>query len=333
MSEDHARWLAFKRSMGLDHDYLAHYLEVRAVIVNEEALRIGRGKGEGFEGSDLPVVKDFNNVPYIPGSSLKGAFRSWLEALHSPLDTCRASDMSLECCSLKAEAIYKLVEWVKRELYRGFEIPTKALSERLSELYRALDQLKKRYERCPEADTIVERFEEAAKLALDVGKERVRLGELVERLQGHVEGYKLKPCVICRVFGNKALAAHVNISDARPLGNVITLVRTRVAIDRFTQAALPGALFDYEYVPAGYKWAFKLVGWNINLGDSGHDASQLLAALLRHLALHGVPAGGMKSVGHGLLKLVPEETVVKTCTVERGELRCEEKTLREVLGV
>lgn len=54
---------------------------IEADIVLKTALHIG-GTEEGFEigGIDNPVIKDkVTGVPYIPGSSLKGKFRSLLE--------------------------------------------------------------------------------------------------------------------------------------------------------------------------------------------------------------------------------------------------------------
>jgi|GEM_PF-1016841 len=330
MTDEHIRLLNLKRFLGLDLDYLTEYVEIKAVTMNEEPLRVGVGRGEGFEGSDLPVVKDGNNIPYIPGSSLKGVFRSWLESTYDPLNTCLASDGSLDCCSLKAEVIYKLIDCIKRNLYRGFEIPVREL--RIITDRQALNRLTQKYRGCPHGDEVITNVVKVVDNILESGVESIRLGKLVDYLGEQIDIFRLRPCIICRVFGNKALASHINISDAKPKGNdVRTSIRTRIAIDRFTQAALHGALFDYEFIPPGYKWEFKITGWNINILDSSDDKSKLLQTLLKHLTLYGLFIGGMKSVGHGLMKLVPEESVVRLCKVEKGDLICESRLVKEII--
>jgi CRISPR-associated RAMP protein (TIGR02581 family) len=45
------------------------------------ALRVGAGRATGVKGTDLPVVRDAIGLPYIPGSSFKGAVRSAIESL------------------------------------------------------------------------------------------------------------------------------------------------------------------------------------------------------------------------------------------------------------
>ena len=50
-------------------------------LTAETALRIGAGRATGVTGTDLPVVRDTLGKPYIPGSSLKGALRAYVESL------------------------------------------------------------------------------------------------------------------------------------------------------------------------------------------------------------------------------------------------------------
>jgi len=329
MNSEFLQLLNFKKFLGLELDYLTEYLEIKATIINEEPLRVGRGRGEGFEGSDLPIVKDINNFPYIPGSSLKGVFRSWLESLYGPSEVCLASDSSLDCCSLKVEILYKLIDCIKRNLYGGFEIPTKELGNIIEG--PTLGILAQRYSRCPQVGGIISNVKDVIGGILRSSLEKIKLGDLITYLQKQIELLKLRPCAICRVFGNKALASHISISDARPKNtDVRTFIRTRVAIDRFTQAALYGALFDYEFVPPGYKWEFKMIGWNINIFDTS-DTSKLLMTILKHLSMYGLFIGGMRSVGHGLIKLIPEESTLRLCRVEKGDLVCEIKSVKEVI--
>ena len=52
-------------------------------------IRIGAGRSISPISSDLPVVRDSANRPYIPGSSFKGVFRSYIESVMRGLKECR----------------------------------------------------------------------------------------------------------------------------------------------------------------------------------------------------------------------------------------------------
>lgn len=62
-------------------------LEITADLVAETALRVGKG-GEAAEptATDLPVLKDAADRPYIPGSSLRGVLRSHVERIVRTLE-------------------------------------------------------------------------------------------------------------------------------------------------------------------------------------------------------------------------------------------------------
>ncbi|MEM0290210.1 MAG: CRISPR-associated RAMP protein Csx7 [Metallosphaera sp.] len=64
-----------------DLDSIRSVYEITGYLVNETRLRIGSGKASSsfMETSDNPIIRR-NDKPYIPGSSLKGALRSLLEA-------------------------------------------------------------------------------------------------------------------------------------------------------------------------------------------------------------------------------------------------------------
>ncbi|MEM2913995.1 MAG: CRISPR-associated RAMP protein Csx7, partial [Candidatus Bathyarchaeia archaeon] len=55
-------------------------VRLRGTITLLTGLHIGAGRTIGTSGSDLPVLKDLNGSPFIPGSSLKGVLRSNTEA-------------------------------------------------------------------------------------------------------------------------------------------------------------------------------------------------------------------------------------------------------------
>lgn len=56
-------------------------LTVEGYLVTESALRVGTGRVSALTGSELPVIRDARGHPFIPGSSFKGALRSYLESL------------------------------------------------------------------------------------------------------------------------------------------------------------------------------------------------------------------------------------------------------------
>lgn len=60
---------------------LRNRLIVRGVLSALTALRIGAGRESDVIGNDLPVLRDALGRPFIPGASLKGAFRARLEGL------------------------------------------------------------------------------------------------------------------------------------------------------------------------------------------------------------------------------------------------------------
>lgn len=60
---------------------------VDADLIMERPLHIGKGTSLEPVGTDLPVIKTLEGIPYIPGSSIKGAMRSKLEQILRALRT------------------------------------------------------------------------------------------------------------------------------------------------------------------------------------------------------------------------------------------------------
>lgn len=60
---------------------LRQRLVLRGTLTAMTGLRIGSGGADELDAVDLPVLRDGDGFPFIPGSSLKGALRSTLEAL------------------------------------------------------------------------------------------------------------------------------------------------------------------------------------------------------------------------------------------------------------
>lgn len=69
------------------HDRLIHRYSLRGQLVCTSALAIGAGAASAeASASDLPLARDGAGRPYVPGSSLRGSWRSALESLLRGLD-------------------------------------------------------------------------------------------------------------------------------------------------------------------------------------------------------------------------------------------------------
>ena len=137
------------------------------------------------------------------------------------------------------------------------------------------------------------------------------------------------PCIVCRIFGNTGIASHVHFFDSLPKGDPHLQVIRRVAIDRITAGQSPGRLFDVQIVPPGTKWDFKMKIVNIEMKPE--DPGGLLLSYLFKQLLEGIQIGGGKSVGYGLVKLIPCTITVREMKIEEGKLKTEEYSGSEAL--
>jgi len=62
-------------------DRFSNRLTVQGWLVAETALRVGTGRATEPVGTDLPVIRDELDRPFIPGSSFKGVLRARAESL------------------------------------------------------------------------------------------------------------------------------------------------------------------------------------------------------------------------------------------------------------
>lgn len=64
-----------------DFHVLRRRVRLTGVLTTRTGLRIGAGGAGDADAVDLPVLRDAEGFPFIPGASLKGVVRSTLEAL------------------------------------------------------------------------------------------------------------------------------------------------------------------------------------------------------------------------------------------------------------
>lgn len=62
-------------------DQFTNRLTISGTLVARTALRVGTGRSSESIGAELPVLRDAQGRPLIPGASLKGVFRSHVESL------------------------------------------------------------------------------------------------------------------------------------------------------------------------------------------------------------------------------------------------------------
>lgn len=265
-------------------DTFKNRLELTGTLTTVTALRISAGRSTEPIGSDLPVIKDALGRPLIPGASFKGALRSRLESF---LRGIVGSDRKL----VANPAIND--EWS----LRANEI--KALKE------LDLDKLLNLY-------TVCER-KEFKELSLEELISRIKTEslltqeELNELKKQHTNNSAFTAVIvqhtdlISHLFGSPWLASKFQVRDLTVLPeNWFGQYQERdgVAIDRDTETAADGKLYDYQVVPAGTPFEFKAVVENAKDWELG-----LLMIGLHQFETEQIPLGGGRSRGLGVVKL------------------------------
>ncbi|MCS7224044.1 MAG: CRISPR-associated RAMP protein Csx7 [Armatimonadetes bacterium] len=240
---------------------------LKAILTMKTALSIGRGASLMPEGSDLPVVKSPEGVPYIPGSSLKGVVRSYAERL---LRTCDQMQKTLNCQKLWSCDPFDEVD-------RCVVARCPKPCNRCEACRGNCCDNCSRCRRC-----LVQKFTSDGRL----------------NDEGLAAALLEKSCTACRLFGSPWIASRILFQDA-PLVNkdqmlLLTEIRNGVGIDRDLGTARPRVLYDFETVPAGAQFFLQIVAENVPVSE--------LAILL--LALNGVgnsevPLGGKTTRGVG----------------------------------
>ena len=273
-----------KRKPVWDFTQFHNRLRVTGTLRLTTALRVGAGRSTAAAEVDLPVVKDETELPYIPGSSFKGALRAHTEALLRALDAQRqrnpAKEPALSCMSVSK--------------------PDRGLS-----------------------------YAEAGCLTTELVKEKKKaLAKEPERLDRELWE---ESCWVCQVFGAPWLASRVLIKDLTVDESTWFKryqLRDGVAIDRDTETASEGKLYQFEAVPTGTCFKFELVAENLTPEEQG-----LLFLGLRAFERGQVPLGGARSRGLGWVELANlrvEETPSALALV-KGETKSLSKNDRKDL--
>ncbi len=268
------------------------YLRARHVftgeLVLETALHIGGGRDQPG-ASDSPVIRDPLGRPFVPGSSFKGAFRAAVERLlpnlaHLGLRTCALAHELPDCLTAQEQTVGVDYRTVSSAIGR-------TLRESDTKIITALNHLD---ERLPIGTKISD----------------IVLLRLLDRWL----------CDTCKVFGSPFLAATAHFSDLAVVEPWYDLIQVRdgVGIDRDSERARDRIKYDFEAVPPGMAFAFKLTLENPGPHDLG-----LVAIGLQEFVNGMVPLGGIRSRGLGRCRL--EGLQVQTMDFTNGQ------TLRDYL--
>lgn len=266
-------------------------LEVRLYrLTTRSHLRVGAGEGAADVAVENPLIRAliFRNgkgerVPYIPGSSLHGVIRAWVEkALRSGQTPLTGAALQAKVATLdEAEqknwlekARKEVADYLGRapqddaEVYAHFHVYTAPhVCNPLSDLDKC--------ERIAERESGGNDWKKAWWAALD----------------------RQLPCAVCSVFGYMGQRGRVKFTHAWPETEDLPFdVITRVAINRLTGAADEGKLFDLEAIPPGVMFEFYTVLENMGDTQKGHFEMGIRALSLQ---LAGIGAHG--TVGFGMV--------------------------------
>lgn len=220
---------------------LHNRLHIKATLVAITALRIGAGRSSDVIGNDLPVLRDALGAPFIPGASLKGAFRARLEALIRTVQPGQVLDF--------------------------------------------------------------QQLEDHLRTTINPKQENQSYTSDLERSMAIWKDSTL----IDLTFGAPWLAGRIFFKDAlvdRSLWFNQFEIRNGVALNRDTETAETGMLYDYEVVPAGMRFNFELSMENATDWQLG-----MVLLALRPWIAGNVQIGGFRSRGLGHVQLVDLQAV------------------------
>jgi CRISPR-associated RAMP protein (TIGR02581 family) len=270
----------------LTHEYLSGRYQFIGTVVLETGLHIGGGRSATL--TDAPVMRTAQNVPYIPGSSFKGALRSAVERLapnlhhlHPPVTSCQLIERGDAACLTI----------------------TPELRERLQQLQEDCETAQRTgqsYHRVATSDRDVTSDHIRYVLQQQIcTEEEVRSSAFARQLPYRFITHHL--CDTCKLFGAPVLAAKVRVSDlpCREPWVEMTEIRDGVGIDRDTETARAKIKFDLEVVPAQTTFMFRLDAENLAVRDLG-----LLCIGLQEFRAGLVPLGGRSTRGLGQCQLV-----------------------------
>ncbi|MBW2071436.1 MAG: CRISPR-associated RAMP protein [Deltaproteobacteria bacterium] len=232
-------------------DRFQNQTRIQAILEMHTALSVGSRGSLEPTGTDLPVMKGPDGVPFIPGSSIKGAFRALAERILRTF----TDQFDIERCENGDPVI-----WACDPLDKPC-VPERSRDDRVGkeELWREAVERERRGE--GSADAI-----------------------FAQELWNH-------SCTACRLFGSPWFAGRVAFKDAFLLNGdelpVVTQIRDGVGIDRDLGAARSGVKYDFEVVVPGARFGLEILMENVDDWELGFLLTMLRLWEDGNLALGG----------------------------------------------
>jgi CRISPR/Cas system CSM-associated protein Csm3 (group 7 of RAMP superfamily) len=264
-------------------------LEVRLYrLTTKSHLRIGAGEGTAdISAAENPIIRaliytdgEEKRVPYLPGSSLHGVIRSWVEkALRS-----REQPIGREKRAQMLADITELKEALQREIgaFLGKEDPA---NEDILDHWQIHQHVCNPLLQADQCERVTLRDE--SRLWKQTYWDAIN---------------RPMPCHVCDIFGYSGQRGRVKVSHAfpaYPLGDQMPVdVITRVAINRLTGAADEGKLFDLEAIPPGVPFYYFVVMENLTSSqkDNFDKGIRAMSLQLAGVGAHGTIGFGMVDV-------------------------------------
>jgi len=258
-------------------------LHFRGNLLFTSAMRIGAEKSQAVDAPDTPVLRDATGMPYIPGSSFKGALRSYVEAVARTLQAqAGLSDRNLACLAV-GKSSKRLPEPDPVCLCQDEVTLLKNTSPNVWHTAGKLPPiLAQRLPAAPAIQALVQAQGDAA--AVDW---------VLRDLS----------CWTCRLFGAQWLASKVLIKDLYIDETTFlrTEIRDGVGIERDAGRAADGIKYRFEAVPVGTAFRLELLAENATEAELG-----LLWLGLQAFIRGEILLGGGKSRGLGWCRLIPD---------------------------
>jgi CRISPR-associated RAMP protein (TIGR02581 family) len=260
-------------------------LHLQGNLEFKSAFRVGAERSLAVDGPDTPVLRDVTGLPYIPGSSFKGALRSYVEAVARAFQAQEDfTDHNLAC-----EVVGKPNQRPDNDPHPGLCLHQEEVSL-LKEAPPKAWHTDRRMpavlvERLPDPETIAEAVEKRNPNAV--------LDETLWELS----------CWTCRLFGAPWLSSKVFIKDLALLEETFfrTEVRDGVAIDRDAGRVAGSQKYQFETVPAGAAFELEILVENASPAELG-----LLWLGIGAFERGEVLLGGAKSRGLGWCRLTTD---------------------------
>ncbi len=281
-------------------------LEVRLYrLTTRSHLRVGAGEGSADVAVENPLIRALifkgegqeDRVPYIPGSSLHGVVRAWVEkALRSGQEP------------LTGEALRARVEGIPDEADRENLIANarKELEGFLGRSVEGDDELYTHWKAYVDPH-VCDPLSDVDKCERISSVDRESQARRWKVAWWEAIGREI-PCTVCRIFGYMGQRGRVKFTHAWPTVETVPLdIITRVAINRITGAADEGKLFDLEAIPPGVTFYFFTVLENMT-GEQKADFEKGIRAL--HLQMAAL--GAHSTVGFGMVDV--EQVFTATIT-------------------